>query len=121
MLISEDLLLLYGATITELECPEPLFTQNDIPEYYYQVMSGKVKLTHYDNGTEIITDLFEKGAAIGEFLLFTDKRYPFNAAACESCKILQLPKSSFLKLLEDNPEVRLNIIKQLYIEIEKKS
>ncbi|OCA79802.1 hypothetical protein BBH99_17620 [Chryseobacterium contaminans] len=121
MLISEDLLLLYGATITELECPETLFTQNDIPEYYYQLVSGTIKLTHYNNGTEVITDLLEKGAGIGEFLLFTDKRYPFNAVACEFCKILQLSKTSFLKLLEDNPEVRLNIIKQLYIDIEKKS
>lgn len=121
MLISEDLLLLHGATITALKCLETLFIQNDIPEYYYQLVSGTIKLTHYDNGTEIITDLLEKGAGIAEFLLFINKRYPFNAVTCEFCKILQLPKSSFLKLLEDNPEVQLNIIKHLYIDIEKKS
>lgn len=121
MLISEDLLLIYGAVITELESSEPLFVQNDIPEYYYQVMSGKVQLNHYDNDTETIIDLCEEGSAIGEFLLFTDKRYPFNAAACESCKILQLSKDNFFKLLEDNPKVQLNIIKQLYTELERKS
>ncbi len=109
-MITEDLLIAYGATSKEYKAEDIIFHEGDVPLYYYQIRNGQVKLNNYsEDGKEFIQNIFSDGHSIGESLLFVDRPYPMNAVAMEECCILKLPKSCFLNILKENPEISLNV------------
>lgn len=108
----EDLLLSYGATEHEFKAFDTIFNVGDQPRFYYQIITGKVKLNHEDDdGRELIQSILEAGDSLCELLLFIDRLYPVNAVSLGSCKILRLPKLNFLDLLENNPGIAVEINK----------
>ncbi len=114
MLISEELLLSYGAKIEKHKSGEIIFHENDKPRYYYQIISGRVKLNHYnEEGKELILAILHSGLSVCELLLFIDERYPVNAVVLEECKIIRLAKPKFIKLLDENTNVSRDINKFL--------
>ncbi|ROH99763.1 Crp/Fnr family transcriptional regulator [Chryseobacterium daecheongense] len=109
-MITEDLLFSLGGEIRRYEANETIFREGEFPLYYFQIMQGKVKLNNYnEDGKEFIQNLFSDGQSFGESLLFIDRPYPMNAVAIEDSSIIKLPKSHFLKLIQENPEVCSNI------------
>lgn len=105
-MITEDLLFSLGGEIRRYEANETIFREGEFPLYYFQIMQGKVKLNNYnEDGKEFIQNLFSDGQSFGESLLFIDRPYPMNAVAIEDSSIIKLPKSHFLKLIQENPEV----------------
>ncbi|MCJ8154400.1 Crp/Fnr family transcriptional regulator [Chryseobacterium sp. SSA4.19] len=114
MLIPEELLLSYGAEIEDLSPSYVIFTENSTPKYYYQIIEGRIKLNHYDDeGKELILAILNKGLSVCELLLFIDQQYPVNAIAFEQTKVIKLPKSSFVKLLDDHSQISRDINKFL--------
>lgn len=110
MIIKEDLLHSVGATVKQYKSSEIIFREGDPATYYYQIVTGEVKLNNYsDEGKEIIQTLLEDGQSIGESLLFMDKLYPINAIAITNCKVLRLPKSNFFDLLKQYPDICLDM------------
>jgi CRP-like cAMP-binding protein len=122
MVIKEEILHSVGASIRHYRSSEIIFSEGDLPNYYYQIITGEAKLNNYnDEGKEIIQTLLEDGQSIGESLLFMDKVYPFNAIAITNCKILRLPKTIFFDLLKLHPEISLDmnatIAQRLYFRL----
>lgn len=114
MIIKEELLHSVGATIKQYKSAEIIFSEGDPPNYYYQIITGEVKLNNYnDEGKEIIQTLLEDGQCIGESLLFMDKLYPINAIALTNCRVLRLPKSNFFELLKMYPDICFDMNKLL--------
>ncbi|KQM37678.1 Crp/Fnr family transcriptional regulator [Chryseobacterium sp. Leaf201] len=114
MLISEKLLLSYGAEIEDLDASHVIFTEGSKPKYYYQILEGRIKLNHYDDdGKELILAILSKGLSVCELLLFIDEQYPVNAIAFEQTKVIRLPKISFVQLLDDHPQISRDINKFL--------
>lgn len=114
MLISEDLLLAYGAEQETLKRSHIIFREGDSPKYYYQIIEGRIKLNHYnDEGKELILAILDAGLSVCELLLFIDKTYPVNAVTFEECTIMKLPKSDFSRLLDENPQISRDINKFL--------
>ncbi len=110
MIIKENLLHSVGATVKQYKSSEIIFREGDPATYYYQIVTGEVKLNNYsDEGKEIIQTLLEDGQSIGESLLFMDKLYPINAIAITNCKVLRLPKSNFFDLLKQYPDICLDM------------
>ena len=110
MVIKEEILHSVGANIRSYKSSESIFNEGDNPNYYYQIITGEVKLNNYnEEGKETIQTLLENGQSIGESLLFMDKTYPMNAIAITDCEIFKLPKYVFLDLLKLNPEICHNI------------
>ncbi|MEC3876378.1 Crp/Fnr family transcriptional regulator [Chryseobacterium salviniae] len=106
MIISEDLLLGYGAFYEKYETGETIFYEGNVPKFYFQIASGIVELNNYhEDGKEFTQNILTKGQSLGESFLFDDKLYPTNATARTTCKILKLPKNDFISLLNKNPEV----------------
>ncbi|WP_312900995.1 Crp/Fnr family transcriptional regulator [Chryseobacterium taichungense] len=114
MVIKEEILHSVGA-ITRYYLPsEIIFSEGDVPKYYYQIITGEAKLNNYsDDGKEIIQTLLGDGQSIGESLLFIDKLYPVNAVAITKCNVLRLPKTVFLDLMKLYPEISFNMNKTL--------
>jgi len=111
MVIDQYILESKGAIVVEYFANDLIFIEDEIIRYYYQIIEGKVKLNNYTNdGKEILQNNIDEGQSFGEYLLFLDKaRSPVNAVAITNCKILKLPKSAFLKLLQEYPHLGLDI------------
>ncbi|MCJ8153374.1 Crp/Fnr family transcriptional regulator [Chryseobacterium sp. SSA4.19] len=122
MVIKEEILYSVGAVTRRYGPSEIIFNDGDVPNYYYQIVTGHVKLNNYnDEGKEIIQTLLEDGQSIGESLLFMDKPYPMNAVTFTPCTIIRLPKLVFLDLMKLYPDICLNMNKilsqRLYFKI----
>lgn len=115
MIINESILESMGATIEHYQPGESIFSEDDTPKYYYQIVNGKVKLNNYNSeGREILQSILEFGESIGESLLFMDEHtYPVNAVAMNHCKVFKLRKSAFFDLLEKNPSINMEINRHL--------
>lgn len=110
MVISEDILLAYGATEENYNPNDPVFYEGNMPKYFFQIKEGMVELTNYhEDGKEFTQNILTSGESIGESFLFDNRLYPLNAVPKTACTVLKLPKSDFFMLLQQNPEVSLNM------------
>jgi len=113
-MIPDILLDRYGAYKIALKKKEILFHIDTQPRYYFQVLSGKVKMNNYSkDGKEYIQGIFPPGSSFGEPPLFQDLDYPAQAEAVEDTVVWKLEKTKFLQLLKEHPEVHLELTKVL--------
>lgn len=113
-MIAPELLEKYGALKKSFGKNEIIFEEGNLPAHYYQIISGEVKMSNYnDDGREFIQGIFYKEQSFGEPPLFLNQNYPANAIAVDDSEVLFLPKNNFLKLLEENPAISLKIIENL--------
>ncbi len=114
MLIAANLLLNYGAETETFDSGDIIFNEGETPKFYYQVLSGRVKLNHFnEEGKELILAILSKGLSVCELLLFIDEKYPVNAVVFEPCSVLKLSKTSFTQLVKENPDISRDINKFL--------
>ena len=110
MLVNNDLLTKYGAEIATVQSFETIFNEGEIPKYYYQIISGRIKLNHFDeDGKEIIQSVLIPGQSVCELMLFVEEKYPVNAETLMPCEIQKVPKDVFLQLLADHPDVSMDV------------
>lgn len=113
-MIDRAVLNKYGASEKKYLRDEVVFNKNGTPKFYFQVVSGKVKMSTYnDAGKEFIQGIFVEGNSFGEPPLFGDFDYPANAVALEECIVLVLRKERFENLLKENPEIHLKFTRVL--------
>jgi len=113
-MITIELLEKYDVAKKSFDKNDIIFEEENLPLHYYQIISGEVKMSNYnDDGREFIQGIFYKGQSFGEPPLFLNQKYPANAIAVEDTEIFILPKRNFMKLLEENPKVSIEIIENL--------
>lgn len=113
-MIATDLLEKYGALKKIFNKNEIVFEQGKVPTHYYQIISGEIKMNNFnDDGREFTQGIFYKEQSFGEPPLFLNQNYPANAIAVEDSEVLCLSKNNFMKLLEENSSISLNIIQNL--------
>ncbi|CAL2103173.1 Cyclic nucleotide-binding protein [Tenacibaculum sp. 190130A14a] len=113
-MIPQEILLKYNATLKTFEKDVSLFSENDSARYYYQIVSGAVKMNNYnEDGKEFIQGIFYKEQSFGEPPLFIDIKYPASAVTLVTSQILLVPKQYFFQLLKEHPEIHLNITQSL--------
>jgi CRP-like cAMP-binding protein len=113
-MITGELLEKYGALKKSFDKNQMIFEEGNLPSHYYQIISGEIKMSNYnDDGREFIQGIFYKEQSFGEPPLFLNQKYPANAITVEDSQIFLLPKSNFMKLLEENPAISIKIIENL--------
>ncbi|MCY0969203.1 Crp/Fnr family transcriptional regulator [Chryseobacterium wangxinyae] len=114
MVIKEDLLITFGAEIIQKKKSELLFAENSAPAYYFQIKTGRVKLTNFQiENKEFIQSIQQKGESVGEIFLFSKHNYPVNAVLMEDCTIFKLERSKLLKLLASDFEIQMKFLNYL--------
>ncbi|MEF9479288.1 Crp/Fnr family transcriptional regulator [Chryseobacterium sp. 1B4] len=114
MIIDEDLLLENGTVYEDYPAKENIYEMGSTPHYFFQIVTGTVELNNYhEDGKEFTLNIISEGQSFGESLLFGDKNYPMNAIARTDCRILKLPKSSFLNMLSENIELVFTMFRYL--------
>ena len=116
MPIDTDILITYGATVNRIKKNTVIFSQGDKAKYYFQILEGQVKLFSL-NATqkEYVHGLYNAGDGFGEPSLFVDEPYAANAVTTKETVILRLPKSTLFEILQDQPEVQMQML-QLFAQ-----
>jgi CRP-like cAMP-binding protein len=122
MQIDLDLLFSWGAIAKEYKKNEVILNEDEIANFYYQVIDGNVRMFNSnDDGKEFTQGYFSSGQSFGEPPLFIDEKYPSTAVAFQDSKIVKLSKDKFLKILEEYPSIQKQFLKLLAQRIHSKA
>jgi CRP/FNR family transcriptional regulator, cyclic AMP receptor protein len=106
MIIPRELLVEKKAQFLEFQKDEYIFLEDDPSVFYFQVISGTVKMSSYsESGQEFIQGIFKAGQSFGEPAIFGDFPYPNNAIATETSEVARLSKDIFYQLLQENFDI----------------
>ena len=122
MQIDTNILIAWGGIAKKYAKNEVIFHEDTEALFYYQVVEGQVKMININNdGKEYIQGIFHEGCSFGEPPLFVNEVYPTTAIAQKDSIVLKLSKSTFLKLLDEYPELTKSLLIQLAHRIYNKT
>lgn len=101
---------------------QAIFVQGSMPRGVYCVNSGKIKIfAQGEEGKEQIIQLATNGDLLGFRAMFSGEAYKVSATALEECNICFISKSDFLDLVDENPRLRDDLMKELSTELTDKA
>ncbi|MDQ0594215.1 CRP-like cAMP-binding protein [Chryseobacterium ginsenosidimutans] len=110
MNIEPQILYSFGAEDKHYASKEIIYNEGDYALYYYQIISGKVKQNNYnEEGKEFIHNILGEKQSFGEPMLFLEKYYVMNAVCLSNVEIIRLPKKNFIELLEEHPNLAMEM------------
>lgn len=110
MSIQKSLLHSVQAIEEQYTAGDYIFREEAIPQFYYQIVTGEVKLNSYkEDGKEFIQEILSDNSCFGESMLILGKPYTVNAVALTKCSILKIGRDQFFRLLQDNPAIFLDM------------
>jgi CRP/FNR family transcriptional regulator len=93
---------------------EDIFTEGDAPEWFYVVLTGKVKVTKISHdGKEIILEIISPYDIFGGVAVLRNFPYPANAVAMEDSEILKISRKNLMRLVDRFPNLMFCIALQL--------
>ena len=114
-LAPEEVQLLSGdAMRKKLTKNEALFLQGDPADEMFLIKGGRVKLNKVlADGTEITLDIRKAGDFVGENMFSEEGSYPVSAYCLEDTLTCGFTRRQFEELILENPNIGLQIIKNL--------
>ena len=99
---------------------QAIFSDGDDGVGFYVVIAGRVKIYKVSpDGKEQILHIFGPGEPFAEVAVFTGGRYPAHAEAIEKSRVFFFPKASFVKLIEKDPSLAMNMMASLSLRLKK--
>ena len=93
---------------------EDIFTEGDAPEWFYIVLTGKIKVTKISHdGKEIILELISPYDIFGGVAVLRNFPYPANTVAMEDSEILKISRKNLMRLVDRFPNLMFCIALQL--------
>ncbi len=114
--VSDELLTKMGElgiekTFKKDEC---IFSEGEQPGLMGLIIEGRIKVVkHSPEGKDVIIRIIEKGQIFGEVAVFDNRPYPASAVAMECTRTFILGRNKLIKLINDEPQVALDIISDL--------
>lgn len=122
MAIDINILYTWGATHKKYDKNEVVFYENDPARFYYQIISGSVRMYNSNtDGKEFTQGIFYRNESFGEPPLFIDEIYPSTAIATEESVVIKITKIKLLKILDEYSELKTHFIELLARRIYNKS
>ncbi len=91
-----------------------VFLQGEPATLLFVIKAGRVKLVKTDDdGTEILVDIRKAGDFIGETFLSEEADYPLTAECMEDSLLCGFTKERFERLVRENPNVGLQIMRTM--------
>lgn len=112
-------LLAFTSERQTLAPDEDLFNQGDLGEMAYVVVDGEVDVLVSTVEGEVKVAAAGRGDLIGELALLCDAPRTATIRAKGPVTFLKIAKDVFLKLIEDNPQVSLNVTRIVAGRLEK--
>jgi CRP-like cAMP-binding protein len=102
------------ASLKHIGKREVLFSEGEEAKGFYVILSGKIKLYKISpEGKEQILHVVLAPDAFAEAALFLEGSYPAFAEALIDSQLLFFPKRDFVRLIEKNPQLSINMIVSL--------
>ena len=95
--------------IIDVERETILFSERERADYFYFIISGRVRLTHLHRGRERLLNVRGPGDYFGEMALIFDRPRSATATTIEKSELLRLKPERFQVLLEEYPDLRNNL------------
>jgi CRP-like cAMP-binding protein len=93
---------------------ETIFSEGEAPEWFYLVLSGKVKITKLSHdGKEIILEVISPTDIFGGVAVIRGFPYPANAVAMEDTEVLRISRKNLMRIVDRFPNVMYLIALQL--------
>lgn len=93
---------------------ETIFSEGEPPEWFYIVLSGKVKITKLSHeGKEIILEVISPDDIFGGVAVIRGFPYPANAVAMEPTEVLKISRKNLMRLVDRFPNLMYCIALQL--------
>jgi len=91
---------------------DTIFNEGDPSDKFYLVAEGSVKvLKHTLMGKDIILEMMSPGDIFGGVAVLDKKPFPASAQAMESTTVIRISRQNLLKIMEDYPTLKLDIVK----------
>lgn len=104
-------LLATVAEVRRFASTERIFQEADPSEYFYTIVSGRVKVFKTTpSGKDIIWGVFGPGDPLGSVAAFKELPYPASAAALEDTVCVRIPRSALYSLLERRPSIARGLL-----------
>lgn len=89
-----------------------LFAMGDQADAFFIILSGWVKLYRTSKeGEEVIIHVFGPSESFAEAAVFNDsKTYPVNAQAVEDVSVIEIPRSFFVRKIEEDSRFALRML-----------
>jgi len=93
---------------------ETIFSEGEPPEWFYLVLTGKVKITKLSHeGKEIILEVISPTDIFGGVAVIKGFPYPANAVAMEDSEVLKISRKNLMRLVDRFPNLMYCIAMQL--------
>lgn len=111
----EELAALANAALRQIyQKGQEVFSQGQKARKMFLIKAGRVKLSKLtETGEEFTLDIRKAGDFLGENMLLEDTHYPLTAACLEDTLVCGFEKSGFENLVLENPNIGLQVIKNL--------
>ncbi len=97
---------------------ESIFFEGEDADGFYIIAQGQVKVFKINHlGKEHILHIFGPGEPIGEVPVFSGYPFPASAEALVKSSMLFFPRRDFVRLLEENPSLSLNMLAVLSLRL----
>lgn len=109
-----------GVILQEFPKKSIIFSEGDPANGFYVLISGMVKIYKISpDSREQILHIINPRETFAEAAIFIGKSYPAFAETIIDSKVIYFEKNRFLKTLEKNPKVSLNLIISLSMLLKK--
>jgi CRP/FNR family transcriptional regulator, dissimilatory nitrate respiration regulator len=99
---------------------EIIFSEGDEGAGFYIILSGRVKIFKLSpEGKEQIIHIMEKDEPFGEAAVFSGTNFPASAQTLKETRVLFFPRQKFVRLIETNPSLALNMLALLSRRLRK--
>jgi len=97
---------------------QTIFMEGDDGNGFYIVAEGTVKIFKVSlEGKEQILHIYGPGHPFGEVPVFSGQKFPANALALSSARLLFFPRSAFVDLITTHPSLALNMLAVLSMRL----
>lgn len=97
---------------------QTLFHEGTRPMGIFCVNAGKIKIYRLGaDGKEQIIQIASGGDILGYKAMLSDENYPVSAETLEQCNICFVPKSNFIGILEQSPDLYQRLLKTVCHEM----
>ena len=91
-----------------------VFEEGSVGEYMYVIREGTVKVSKMsDDGREKVLEMLGPGDFFGEMALLDRAPRSASVKATTDCVLLALSRNDFIALLRRNPEISLELVREL--------
>ena len=118
-LLTEEQLRLIAEKITHQTLPAgTIFIEQDtVTNTAYLIIRGAIKVYRIsENGEEVMLDTKGKGELVGEMALLDGKPRSAYVETITESTFFCLTKSSFFEIIQQNPQISLNIIRHFVLQ-----